>query len=231
MNLVYALQDPRTKEIRYIGKSTKGLKRPKYHLLPCYYANKKHDKIPLYLWIRKLARLGLKPEILILQEIDTAQNLAKAELYWIDYFKFQGSPLTNVLDASSMGNLGFKFSLEQRQNMSKARKGHKKSDSWKALVKQAWKQNPKRNSNKKFRDAVSNGTKNWWKNLCKEKKQACKKNLIGGGHNRVSIKDSLGNIFPSYKAAAYFHNCTDGAIRHCIRKNSALRKTVKFEVV
>lgn len=44
MYLIYALQDPNTKEIRYIGRSTKGLKRPQNHLLPCYYLAKKNKK-------------------------------------------------------------------------------------------------------------------------------------------------------------------------------------------
>lgn len=231
MNLIYALQDPRSKEIRYIGKSTKGLKRPNYHLLPCYYAHKKHDKTPLYLWIRKLKRLNLTPIILVLQQIDTPENLSVAELYWINYFKTIGSPLTNVLDSSSMGNLGFRFSKEQRLKMSKTRKGIKRTDSWKNSMKEAWKRRAHRNTSKEFKNKVSVGTKAWWKTLDIDTASRLKSNLMRGGHNKISIKDSLGNLFESYAAAAAFHSCTDGAIRYCIKNNTALRKSIKFEVV
>lgn len=231
MNIVYALQDPRTKEIRYVGKSTKGLKRPRYHLLPCYYASKKHDKFPLYIWIRKLIRLGLKPNIIIIQEVDTPENLSKAELYWIEYFKSVGSPLTNVLDASSMGNIGFRFSKEQKEKMSKTRKGRKSPESFSIAMKEYWKKNPKRNSNEAFKKAVSNGTKNWWKTLSKDKQATCKKNLNAGGRNKKPLRDNLGNIFSSCAEAAKIYGCTGGAITYCIKNNKKLHGKFSFEVI
>lgn len=92
-NIIYALQDPRTFEIRYIGLSTKGLARPNEHLKR--FTTKKVSSYPIYKWIKKLYKLNLKPNILVIQQFEQSSHLFDAEVYWISYFKTQGSPLLN----------------------------------------------------------------------------------------------------------------------------------------
>jgi len=92
-NIIYALQDPRTFEIRYVGLTTKGLARPNEHLKR--FTTKKVAKFPIYKWIKKLDKLNLKPHILVIQEFNESKCLFDAEIYWISYFKNQGSPLLN----------------------------------------------------------------------------------------------------------------------------------------
>ena len=79
--IIYALQDPFTFEIRYIGKSCSGLKRIKRHF---NFNEQKNDKNKHKVnWINSLTRL---PNILIIQTLNSNKELIQAECYWIDYF-------------------------------------------------------------------------------------------------------------------------------------------------
>ena len=60
--LVYALIDPRTGAVRYIGKSSTGMRRPRQHINKCYLAGDDYKAR----WIRQLLSLGLTYEIAIL---------------------------------------------------------------------------------------------------------------------------------------------------------------------
>lgn len=118
--IIYALQDPITFEIRYIGKSQKGLNRPQYHLKKFLY-NKRLQKYPLYKWIKKNIKHEAVPKILIIQEFNTAEPLNEAEKFWIDYFKKQGCPLLNMTEGGE-GAPGYQFTIQDKQNISKKTK-------------------------------------------------------------------------------------------------------------
>lgn len=92
--LIYGLVDPETDQIRYIGKSSNGLERPKSHFEPANTRKKRH----IYNWIRGLAQRGLKPEILVLEEFEDASMLYEVEHWFISYFRFIGCNLTNLSD-------------------------------------------------------------------------------------------------------------------------------------
>jgi hypothetical protein len=107
--IVYALIDPRSKLIRYVGKSSSGLHRAReFHW---------HGKVAG--WMRELANLGLKPEIAILETVPdpnapgtrcwwwrgmNATALNDAERYWIWFWR-GFVPLLNVQDGGG-GNAG-----------------------------------------------------------------------------------------------------------------------------
>ena len=60
---IYALTDPRhSGEIRYIGKAKDPIKRLAGHL-----RESRRRSTPVYTWIRKLASLGMKPGLLVLE--------------------------------------------------------------------------------------------------------------------------------------------------------------------
>lgn len=53
--LIYGLVDPRTSELRYIGRSSSGLTRPKQHTAPAALAK---DVARKGNWLRQLVRAG-----------------------------------------------------------------------------------------------------------------------------------------------------------------------------
>lgn len=78
--VVYGMVDPRTKQIRYIGKATDGLSRACSHMTEFrrLYA---HNERMLF-WYLDMSLDGVEPEFVILEHSDW-QNLHYAETNWI----------------------------------------------------------------------------------------------------------------------------------------------------
>lgn len=74
--IIYGLVDPRSGELRYVGKSCSGLKRPKAHLAPSNLKKATHKNN----WIRQLLAAGARPDILVIEETDEA-GLVEAEVF------------------------------------------------------------------------------------------------------------------------------------------------------
>lgn len=121
--LVYSLSDPRDNTVRYVGKSVNGLKRPRTHTYPSCL---RKDKTYKGNWIRGLVNDGFKPEIDVLEELDTPEETAEAEQFWIASLKFMGFRLTNLTDGGE-GRVGYKMSKEQREKLRLANLGNKHS--------------------------------------------------------------------------------------------------------
>lgn len=101
-HLIYALCDPRTDEVRYIGQSSCGIIRPKQrHAARCWS------------WEENLSVEGLKPVIEILEEC-SLDALNDAEIFWISYWRMIGAKLTNLTDGGE-GRRGFVITEEERQ--------------------------------------------------------------------------------------------------------------------
>ena len=83
---VYALIDPVTDEIRYIGQSSNIKKR--------YFAHMRADtEYPVSRWVTKLKRANAKPELLVLELCESPVSKEKA---WIDRAKLAGCNLLNL---------------------------------------------------------------------------------------------------------------------------------------
>lgn len=117
---VYGLVDPRTRLIRYVGCSTKGLKRPKQHREVAVGTSHLYSQR----WIRELERCGLTYEIVILEVVVEGEVkwLYAAEKWWIAYGRASGWTLTNLTDGGD-GWSG-KRSEEQRRAMSARSRGY-----------------------------------------------------------------------------------------------------------
>lgn len=63
---IYALIDPRTGDIRYIGKANNSEKRLKSHL-----RDSRRRKTPVYCWIQSLSKEGLMPKLIVLEFCDS----------------------------------------------------------------------------------------------------------------------------------------------------------------
>jgi len=116
--LIYGLIDPRDGQLRYVGKSLTGMRRPIVHAEP---ARLRKDRTYKANWIRSLQAVGLDYEVEVLEECDTVDALNEAERFFIGYFRMVGARLTN-LTVGGEGRSG-PMSTEHRMNLSKALKG------------------------------------------------------------------------------------------------------------
>lgn len=117
---VYALFDPRTNRIRYVGASTQGMKRPKQHWEP-YYLNKEGHTHKAR-WIKSLLSLGLVPGVVVLEEVTQPSEAFTVESHWISELRSKGVNLTNLAVVGG-SCLGCTRSLETREKMAAAKRG------------------------------------------------------------------------------------------------------------
>jgi len=100
---IYALIDPVTNEIKYIGKANDSQNRLKSHL-----RDSKTRDTPVYLWIRELIKQGLIPLIEILSIVENDQWVQE-EIRLISEYK----GICSLLNVAVGGNEPY-FSKEQR---------------------------------------------------------------------------------------------------------------------
>ncbi|MGI4812133.1 MAG: hypothetical protein ACRYG5_09880 [Janthinobacterium lividum] len=85
---IYALIDPETDLIRYIGKSVRPMDRLTNHMNERSNCHRSH-------WLQALKSKGLRPDLAILERIGGAWPWQHSETYWIAYARRHGWPLTN----------------------------------------------------------------------------------------------------------------------------------------
>jgi len=134
---IYSLTDPRTNEIRYVGKAM-----DVQHRLGQHYSDTRGESQRAR-WIRELRAENLKPAIEVLEMFPDSDGTdwQNAERWWIAYLRFIGCPLVN-LDLGGHGgrkmcseskekcrliHLGKKRSPETLAKLSAIRKGRKLS--------------------------------------------------------------------------------------------------------
>ncbi len=89
---IYTLTDPRTNEIRYVGKANNITERYRAHL------NRARDhQTHKRNWVNSLRKLGLKPIINVI-DIVPINEWVFWETYWVHQFKAWGFKLTNATD-------------------------------------------------------------------------------------------------------------------------------------
>lgn len=93
---VYALLDPASGAVRYIGKSVNPRERYLAHIERARKGVDTHQ----YRWIRSLLRHKRTPIMILLQFAD---DLDKAERFWIKYHRDRGADLTNITDGGTGG--------------------------------------------------------------------------------------------------------------------------------
>jgi group I intron endonuclease len=109
---IYELIDPRNGDTKYIGKTIHLAQRMREHF-SCKANPWK------YRWMQKLRRLGLTPELNILETTDE-ENWSFWEQWWISLYKTWNIKLINL---SEGGDSPPTASFEQRQVLSAYRKG------------------------------------------------------------------------------------------------------------
>ena len=133
---IYNLIDPRTDEVRYVGKTTHPERRLRRHIVA-------EGTTPCHDWLSQLRRLGLCPEMKILEETK-ADDWAERERFWIANLRETGCKLTNV-SVGGYGALGVSPSPETRRRISES-------------ITRAWQDNPRSISSEHLA-ALVNGRK------------------------------------------------------------------------
>lgn len=127
---IYGLTDPRTGEVRYIGKTERGIRRVREHFIylakDCTYKGN---------WLRLLAAAGVRATAVVLEEVEPA-HLNNAERSWIAYGKEQGWSLTNLTDGGD-GVSGRQLSEEHRAKIAEAHRGRRLTEAHRASISKA----------------------------------------------------------------------------------------------
>ena len=111
--IIYGLTDPRTSQVRYVGQSSKGLRRPLEH------GNGGRSSGRCKTWLKSLQLKGLKNGVVVLEICGSAEDLDPAERKWIAHGRSKGWGLTNMTDGGE-GTLGHIKSPKTRAALSKA---------------------------------------------------------------------------------------------------------------
>lgn len=90
MYTIYALADPRTCEIRYIGQTQK---HPSVRLQG--HLKKEDGNKRKWAWLNELNALGIEPNVVVLEYADTLRNALAGERFWIEKGRKMGWPLLN----------------------------------------------------------------------------------------------------------------------------------------
>lgn len=193
-NIIYALCE-RSGEVRYVGKSTSGIKRPRDHLRPSKY--EKLDQ-PVYRWIRKRAKQDYRPIIKILAVLDNPEELFEEEIFMISYLKSLGANLLNMTDGGE-GALGRVNSAETKQKMSEVRKAAFKDPTQAVIYAEALKKNM---ANPDTRRKMAEGCQKRWADPEEKAKQSARKKGCRQYHYEKPIVDQNGAVYESVSIAA-----------------------------
>jgi hypothetical protein len=109
---IYGLIDPTNNKISYIGQSIDPFRRWGEHCDIHAHTSKGE-------WIHRLAASGIKPIVVILDEVHGG-NVFDVELWWIEFGRRMGWPLTN-----STSDLSSKYDLSTIHSNGKPKQYHK----------------------------------------------------------------------------------------------------------
>jgi hypothetical protein len=130
VTLIYGLFDPRTNELRYVGKTDQTLKdRLKAHIGRRNLTSKRHSSR----WISGIINSGARPEIFEIEKVPPGWDWKECEEFWIEYFKSIGCRLTNI-SSGGEGASGSKRSPEFIENIRAKMTGRTFDDEWRRKI-------------------------------------------------------------------------------------------------
>lgn len=95
---IYALRDPRSGAIRYVGQTRCPLNKRLSEHIHCPTNRRARE------WMRELRDQGLRPEIVLLETVDCA-DLSSREKFWIKEMHLRREPLTQLADADTLSEM------------------------------------------------------------------------------------------------------------------------------
>ncbi len=91
--VIYTLVDPRNEEVRYVGQTHDPKARLKRHLRlrreESIYPGSRAE------WIASLRAVGLRPAMIVVEEVEAGANVYERERRWMFHYLRQGACLTN----------------------------------------------------------------------------------------------------------------------------------------
>jgi hypothetical protein len=148
--IIYGLMDPRTDELRYVGKSHSGMIRPRGHTYPSQL--RQHNR--RVAWLKALVHENLRPEIVVLEEAENAESLEPLEKQAIAHYREMGFDLVNGTDGGE-GVSGRTVSEETRAKIRAARLGRTYSEETRARMAEAQRARFARGIPQEHRDSLS----------------------------------------------------------------------------
>lgn len=129
--IIYALVDPRSEGVRYIGKSSSGLHRARAHASRCVLINDRN--LRKRTWIESLQAHGLTYQSCVLENVSSQEELDAREVFWIAEARRRGADLFNMTDGGE-GTYGYVPTAESRARASALRKGISLSPEHRAAI-------------------------------------------------------------------------------------------------
>ena len=118
--VIYGLADPRSGQLRYVGKSTTGAQqRLASHLCPSSLKAKSWKNH----WLKSLLKEGLRPDVFVIEACARKEDLNEAERHQIASLRAIGCELTNLTPGGD--GQGYPCSPEKRAKISVATKGRR----------------------------------------------------------------------------------------------------------
>lgn len=114
---IYGLADPRTDVIHYIGKSKKGMRRPRNHGNYLLWI----DHTPKGEWVRSLVADGVNYRTVVLEEASKVEDLDPMECFWIAQGRGLGWPLTNLTKGGKGRRAPHSSSTKQKIGLANSR--------------------------------------------------------------------------------------------------------------
>jgi hypothetical protein len=224
--LIYGLLDPRTHELRYVGKSSNGLKRAHSHAR-AGTLNNKNNRTRCRNWVKSLVNQGLKPRVEILEECPP-ERAGAFERFWIASVRATGAELLNHADGGE-GAPGVEKTPECREKLRRANLGnrhslgHKHTKEVRERLSQIHKGTVLPGCVKQKISAALSGRV--------QKQETIQKRIAtfkAVGASMRPLVDSLGNQFASGRSAAEFYQVSPAAICIAVRERRPLRNGVFF---
>ncbi len=143
---IYALCEPDTEAVRYVGKSVNPRRRLYQHV-------SERAKTHKAFWIRSLADRGRRPLLRVLEEV-SEDDCSRREMYWIEHFRLSGSDLTNLTDGGDGASTD-----RARTHLSAVRRGVRFSQEHRAALRLAWERRRERGVSEETRSKLSRAGK------------------------------------------------------------------------
>jgi hypothetical protein len=180
---IYALIDPNTQEIRYLGKSDDPCRRLQGHLDD----KRKTHKAS---WLKSLKDKEQKPILNIVEEVPFGQ-WHERERHWIAFYRKQGAPLTNMADGGEGGFLGEEIHAKSRAKL----RGRHHTEEHKQKIGEGAKGHH-----------VSDATRERWAELGRNKSEETKRKIGESSKGRTLSLEARAKISAKLKGRGHPHS-------------------------